>query len=92
MEVEVPPTAARVSLVRASTTTLEVCWSPTPTAQAYLLEVQKIEQPPQTQPQAIPVAIAKKQPINTIAPAQTSKFWFQRFLNQIIQAKAMHIK
>lgn len=55
-----PPTASRVSLIRASTTTLEVCWSTTPTAQAYLLEVQKIEQPPQPQP--IPVtAIAKKQ-------------------------------
>lgn len=67
MEVEVPPTAARVSLVRASTTTLEVCWSTTPTAQAYLLEVQKIEQPPQPSP--IPVTITKKQhqPINASA-------------------------
>lgn len=64
LEVEVPPTASRVYLVRASTTTLEVCWSATPTAQAYLLEVQKIEQPPQPQP--IPVTITKKQhqPIN----------------------------
>lgn len=50
-----PPVASRVSLVRASTTTLEVCWSGTPTAQAYLLEVQKIEQPPPPQP--LPVAI-----------------------------------
>lgn len=67
LEVEVPPTAARVSLVRASTTTLEVCWSSTPTAQAYLLEVQKIEQPPQPQP--IPVTITKKQhhPVNASA-------------------------
>lgn len=48
-----PPTASRVSLVRASTTTLEVCWSATPTAQAYILEVQKIEQPPQPQPTAV---------------------------------------
>lgn len=67
LEVEVPPTASRVYLVRASTTTLEVCWSATPTAQAYLLEVQKIEQPPQPQP--IPVTITKKQhqPINASA-------------------------
>lgn len=55
MEVEVPPVASRVSLVRASTTSLEVCWSSTPTAQAYLLEVQKIEQPPPPQP--LPVAV-----------------------------------
>lgn len=61
-----PPTASRVSLVRASTTTLEVCWSATPTAQAYLLEVQKIEQPPQPQP--APVTITKKlhQPVSAI--------------------------
>ncbi|XP_055311476.1 host cell factor 1 isoform X3 [Sitodiplosis mosellana] len=66
LEVEVPPTASRVSLVRASTTTLEVCWSATPTAQAYLLEVQKIEQPPQPQP--VPVTITKKQhqPVSAI--------------------------
>lgn len=67
LEVEVPPTASRVYLVRASTTTLEVCWSATPQAQAYLLEVQKIEQPPQPQP--LPVTITKKQhlPINPSA-------------------------
>lgn len=61
-----PPTASRVSLVRASTTTLEVCWSSTPTAQAYLLEVQKIEQPPAPQP--VPITITKKQhqPISAI--------------------------
>ncbi|XP_031639467.1 host cell factor 2 isoform X2 [Contarinia nasturtii] len=66
LEVEVPPTASRVSLVRASTTTLEVCWSTTPTAQAYLLEVQKIEQPPQPQP--IPVTVKKQQhqPVSAI--------------------------
>lgn len=69
-----PPTASRVYLVRASTTTLEVCWSATPTAQAYLLEVQKIEQPPQPQP--IPVTITKKQhqPINaTTITASTNE-------------------
>lgn len=51
--------ASRVSLVRASTTSLEVCWSTTPTAQAYLLEVQKIEQPPPPQP--LPVAVKVRQ-------------------------------
>lgn len=60
---EVPPTASRVSLVRASTTTLEVCWIGTPTAQAYVLEVQKIDTPPPPQPIPVtaPVAIVKKQ-------------------------------
>lgn len=63
LEVEVPPVASRVSLVRASTTTLEVCWTATPTAQAYILEVQKIESmpPPQPLPVNSPVAVVKKQ-------------------------------
>lgn len=43
LEVEVPAAAARVALVRASTNSLELCWTGTPTAQYYLLEVQKIE-------------------------------------------------
>lgn len=71
LEVEVPPIASRVSLVRASTTTLEVCWNPTPTAQAYILEVQKIEQPPQPTPipaaASTPVTVMKKQPISNAA-------------------------
>merc|ERR1712106_167660 len=35
----------RVQLVRASTTTLEVCWGATPTADAYLLQIQKYDIP-----------------------------------------------
>lgn len=69
-----PPTASRVSLVRASTTTLEVCWSATPTAQAYLLEVQKIEQPPQPHP--IPVTITKKQHLAAPITASTNEGTF----------------
>lgn len=34
-----PGAPGRVQLVRASTTTLEVCWGATPTADAYLLQV-----------------------------------------------------
>lgn len=54
--------------MRASTTTLEVCWTPTPTAQAYILEVQKIESmpPPQPIPVSTPVAVVKKQQIPAI--------------------------
>lgn len=72
MEVEVPPAASRVSLVRASTVSLEICWGPTPTAQAYLLEVQKSDPPPQQptppQPQAVPATIVKK-PVIAAPPA-----------------------
>lgn len=61
--------ASRVSLVRASTTSLEVCWTPTPTAQAYILEVQKIEQPPQPTPipAVTPIATPKKPQISNAA-------------------------
>lgn len=45
-----PPPAARVALVRASTNSLELCWVPSPTAQCYLLEIQKIEQTPPYNP------------------------------------------
>lgn len=44
--------------MRASTNSLEVCWVATPTAQAYVLEVQKLEVPPPAQPA----------PVNTVAP------------------------
>lgn len=69
LEVEVPPVASRVSLVRASTNNLEVCWVATPTAQAYLLEVQKIDSPPPVQP-AVNTATTfnkKIQPVAQIA-------------------------
>lgn len=72
---EVPPPAARVALVRASTSTLEVCWTPTPAAQAYILEVQKIEQMPAPQPLAVstPVAIVKKQPAIVSSPTAVTR-------------------
>ncbi|XP_055371993.1 host cell factor 2 isoform X2 [Condylostylus longicornis] len=46
LEVDVPPAAARVALVRASTDSLELYWTPTPFASAYILEIQKIDTPP----------------------------------------------
>lgn len=46
LETEKPPAPSRVQLVRASTTTLEVCWGSVPTADAYLLQLQKYELPP----------------------------------------------
>ena len=56
LETEKPPAPSRVQLVRASTNTLEVCWGAVPTADAYLLQLQKYDMPP-TQamaPSAVP--------------------------------------
>ncbi|XP_049878347.1 host cell factor 1 [Pectinophora gossypiella] len=41
LEVGVPPQAGRVALVRAGTTTLELCWPAMNTVTTYLLQVQK---------------------------------------------------
>lgn len=43
---EKPPAPTRVQLVRASTNTLEVCWGSVPTADAFLLQLQKYDLPP----------------------------------------------
>ncbi|CAH1785003.1 unnamed protein product [Owenia fusiformis] len=48
LESEKPPAPTRVQLVRASTATLEVCWGAVPTADAYLLQLQKYDIPPST--------------------------------------------
>jgi host cell factor len=46
LETERPPAPGRVQLVRASTHSLEVCWGSVPTADAYVLQVQKYDMPP----------------------------------------------
>lgn len=46
LETDKPPAPGRVQLVRASTHSLEVCWGGVPTADAYLLQVQKYDMPP----------------------------------------------
>eukprot|EP00794_Sanderia_malayensis_P006886 gene6886-7661_t len=43
IETEKPPPPSRVQLVRATTTTLEVCWGAVPTADAYIIQVQKYD-------------------------------------------------
>ncbi|XP_026472600.1 host cell factor 1 isoform X3 [Ctenocephalides felis] len=45
LEVDKPSQAGRVALVRSSTHALEVCWTGTPTAQAYVLQVQRYDTP-----------------------------------------------
>lgn len=42
LEVGPPPQAARVQLIRASTSALELSWTSIPNAQYYILEVQKL--------------------------------------------------
>ncbi|CAH1153360.1 unnamed protein product [Phaedon cochleariae] len=46
LEVERPPAPSRVSLVKAATTTLEVNWTGSPSAQTYILQIQKYDLPP----------------------------------------------
>lgn len=67
LETEKPPAPSRVQLVRASTNTLEVCWGSVPTADAYLLQLQKYDLPPaQTvTPAAVPMT-------NTLTKTQTT--------------------
>lgn len=43
LETEKPAAPTRVQLVRASTNTLEICWGAVPTADAYLLQLQKYD-------------------------------------------------
>eukprot|EP00116_Pleurobrachia_bachei_P004171 sb/3464433/ len=45
LETDRPPVPSRVQLIRASTSTLEICWIPVVTADAYLLQIQRLEQP-----------------------------------------------
>jgi len=79
LETERPAAPGRVQLVRASTHSLEVCWGSVPTADAYLLQVQKYDMPatapaqpaaatPAPAPAPIPVPIAAPQPAPSPAP------------------------
>uniref|UniRef100_A0A915E149 Host cell factor n=1 Tax=Ditylenchus dipsaci TaxID=166011 RepID=A0A915E149_9BILA len=45
LETEPPPAPNQVQLVRASISGLEVCWNAVPTAESYLLQLQKYEPP-----------------------------------------------
>ena len=82
LETEKPPSPSRVQLVRASTNTLEVCWGALPTADAYLLQLQKYDMPPSqaltptTAPSTTPLAKAVTgMPQTTVVrPAGSSQF------------------
>ncbi|XP_077488154.1 host cell factor isoform X3 [Amblyomma americanum] len=73
LETEKPPPPSRVQLVRASTATLEVCWGAVPTADAYLLQLQRYDVPPTSTVPPPPVApaapVAPPAPATPVAPA-----------------------
>ena len=64
LETQKPPAPSRVQLVRASTNTLEVCWAALPTADAYLLQLQKYDTPPSQAlgPTSVPAGTQVKTP------------------------------
>merc|ERR1719270_1158927 len=82
LETERPAAPGRVQLVRASTHSLEVCWGSVPTADAYLLQVQKYDMPANapTQPAAtaspVPVGASAASPqapvVQAAAPASVA--------------------
>merc|ERR1719450_947717 len=67
LETERPAAPGRVQLVRASTHSLEVCWGSVPTADAYLLQVQKYDMPATAPPTPAP-APAPPAPVPQAAP------------------------
>ena len=64
---EKPPAPSRVQLVRASTNALEVCWGAVPTADAYLLQLQKYDLPPAQTP--TPTAATTTNPLAKALPS-----------------------
>ncbi|XP_063235836.1 host cell factor 1 [Bacillus rossius redtenbacheri] len=63
LEVERPAMPGRVQLVRASTQSLEVSWGASPTAEAYVLQIQKYDMPPATGVQTPAKPIPAPQPV-----------------------------
>ncbi|XP_041072065.1 host cell factor 1-like isoform X3 [Carcharodon carcharias] len=80
LETEKPPAPSRVQLVRASTNSLEVCWGAVPTADAYLLQLQKYDMPPSTTTTTTTMAtpslsntpLPQKTPCSPISPTPAS--------------------
>ncbi|KAI1290869.1 Host cell factor 1 [Halotydeus destructor] len=69
LETDKPPAPGRVQLVKATTNTLEVVWGAIPSAESYLLQIQKYDMPAnqhnQSQhPAGIPLAKTPAQPVS----------------------------
>ncbi|XP_015598947.1 host cell factor [Cephus cinctus] len=79
LEVSKPPAPSRVQLVRASTQSLEVSWTATPSAQYYILQIQKYDKAPATgtfpaaaAPAPVPPAPAVAVPAPIPVPVSTA--------------------
>ncbi|OXU26297.1 hypothetical protein TSAR_001251 [Trichomalopsis sarcophagae] len=66
LEVSKPPAPSRVQLTKASTQSLEVSWTPTPSAQYYILQIQKFDMPSASN-SSFPASTASSAPANTTA-------------------------
>ncbi|KAM7133938.1 host cell factor 1 isoform 2-T4 [Macrochelys suwanniensis] len=69
LETEKPPAPSRVQLVRANTNSLEVSWGAVPTADTYLLQLQKYDIPAAASPAPAPVPSVPANPPKSPAPA-----------------------
>ncbi len=72
LETERPPAPGRVQLVRASTHSLEVCWGSVPTADAYVLQIQKYDMPPGATTTAHAAATPSLTPSSSMPPTLPS--------------------
>ena len=66
LETERPNVPGRILLVRASTNSLEISWSPVPSAEAYVVQVQRFE------PSAVSIAPPAAAPSATAVSAPLS--------------------
>ncbi|GBM70240.1 Host cell factor 1 [Araneus ventricosus] len=81
LETDKPPAPSRVQLIRASTNSLEVHWTPLPIADSYVLQIQKYDMPPSSpqmtgasaQPQmpASPIASSAQAPVLPLSAPST---------------------
>lgn len=73
LEVGVPPQAGRVALVRAGTTSLELCWPAMNTVTTYLLQVQKCGKVVPARFPAAAEPVAAPPPASPVAPPDAAK-------------------
>ncbi|XP_069785357.1 host cell factor 1-like isoform X2 [Narcine bancroftii] len=72
LETERPPAPSRVQLVRANTSSLEVSWGSVPTAESYLLQLQKYDVPAAASPVAHPLPSVPAGQPKSPAPASAA--------------------
>ena len=84
LETDVPPSPSKCQLIKPTTNSFEVTWMGVPTADAYLLQIQKVESnlgeptpPPPPQPSLLPAPAlpeTAQQPVATASPLSNTKF------------------